>query len=47
MGHESAPLLPPAVGIGTAVASFLIAIVISAVHSAKRGSGTKGPSMAQ
>ena len=47
MGHESARLLPPAVGIGTAVASFLIVIVISAVHSAKRGSGTKGPPMAQ
>ncbi|MFC9932683.1 hypothetical protein [Glutamicibacter sp. NPDC127525] len=47
MGHESARLLPAAVGIGTAVASFLIAIVISAEHSAKRRSGTNGPSMAQ
>ena len=47
LAPQGAPLLPAAVGIGTAVASFLIAIVISAVHSAKRGSGTRGPSMAQ
>ncbi|MEG2576393.1 MAG: hypothetical protein RSA54_01520, partial [Glutamicibacter sp.] len=47
LAPQGSPLLPPAVGIGTAVASFLIAIVTSGVHSAKRGSGTKGPSMAQ
>ena len=47
LAPQGSPWLPAAVGIGIAVAAFLIAIVISAVHSAKRGSGTKGPSMAQ
>ncbi|KWR72280.1 hypothetical protein [Glutamicibacter nicotianae] len=47
LAPQGSPLLPAAVGIGIAAAAFLIAIVISAVHSAKRGSGTKGPSMAQ
>lgn len=47
LAPQGSPLLPAAVGIGIAAAAFLIAIVISAVHSAKRGSGTKGPSMAR
>lgn len=47
LAPQGSPLLPAAVGIGIAAAAFLIAIVISAVHSAKRGSGTKGPSMVQ
>ena len=47
LAPQGSPLLPAAVGICIAAAAFLIAIVISAVHSAKRGSGTKGPSMAQ
>lgn len=47
LAPQGAPLLPAAVGISIAVACFLIAIVVSAVHSAKRGSGTRGPSMAE
>lgn len=43
----AAPLLPRFLGFGIGVFAFVLAIVISAVHSAKRGSGTKGPSMVE
>ncbi|MGP9781855.1 hypothetical protein ACT3UQ_05270 [Glutamicibacter sp. AOP12-B1-11] len=42
-----APLLPRLLGVGIAVIAFVLAIVFSAVHSAKRAAGTKGPSMVE
>lgn len=37
------PVIPPAVGIAVAAVVLLTAIVVSAVHSARRGTGARGP----
>lgn len=42
-----APLLPFGAAVATAAGVLVAAIVVSAVHSARRGSGSRGPSVVQ